>query len=518
MKQNIFLKGHTMGTSGGGATLTPHADSPVVTFTTTANWVNCGIEDMRIDGTDTVGSFTSADGIQVPANANESSGLYFRRVRILNMGRHGIYMLGNASNPLQNLIMERVHVSGCRGNALKMEGDIIEGVWIQSQFKNDLNTGSGTDPTNAAVYFVNDTNDLVKRQTFINCIMNGGDNVGTYTGPSIYVAIGRNLAWYNCDFEQAPNYFLLGLDGTATSIAENIIIQGCRFGASEGGTTPDDYIVNCERVDGLLFDQNVMSGAYNYGVRFKKTQVGNAPRKCRNIMIGNNNRWGSGPLTNAAVEDAPLYVIGSANANDGSSTDANTIRWFRNGDTVILDQAGTPENLTTINDQNGNTTDLIDGETIQLQAAGAGDNITITTAGNILLEHGSMFLTTVNDRLTLQWCQRAAKWIEVGRYPKLQSMYLAQIRVTETITTATDWSIGDASVAARFAAANSTLTAGTTSVGQVHRQADTTGAGAGPDQSAAAKLRITTTGTPGAGKILVTVFYQKFTAPSETPA
>ena len=84
-------------------------------------------------------------------------------------------------------------------------------------------------------------------------------------------------------------------------------------------------------------------------------------------------------------------------------------------------------------------------------------------------------------------------------------------RVTTTITTATDWKLGDATTPGRFTAANSTLTAGTTGVGLVH--VDQAGA-AGPRQTTAAKLRITTTGTPGAGVIRVTVFYRQFTPPA----
>lgn len=95
------------------------------------------------------------------------------------------------------------------------------------------------------------------------------------------------------------------------------------------------------------------------------------------------------------------------------------------------------------------------------------------------------------------------------------SLILAVVaRVTTTITTATDWKLGDANVAGRFTAANSTLTAGTTDISSVQWKADTTAANAGPIQVAAAKLRITTTGTPGAGAIRVTVFYVPFTAPT----
>lgn len=87
-------------------------------------------------------------------------------------------------------------------------------------------------------------------------------------------------------------------------------------------------------------------------------------------------------------------------------------------------------------------------------------------------------------------------------------------RVTTTITTATDWALGDATTAARFAAANATLTAGTTTVGLAHRKGGVSTDATGPVQTAAAKLRITTTGTPGAGAVRVTVFYRRFTAPS----
>lgn len=84
-------------------------------------------------------------------------------------------------------------------------------------------------------------------------------------------------------------------------------------------------------------------------------------------------------------------------------------------------------------------------------------------------------------------------------------------RITTTITTATDWKLGDAATTGRFTAANATMTAGTTDIGLVH--VDVTGAG-GPRQTAAAKVRVTTTGTPGAGAIRITVFYRTMVAPT----
>ena len=84
-------------------------------------------------------------------------------------------------------------------------------------------------------------------------------------------------------------------------------------------------------------------------------------------------------------------------------------------------------------------------------------------------------------------------------------------RVTTTITTATNWELGDATTAGRFSAPSSSLTAGSTVIGLVH--IDQTGA-AGPRQTAAAKVRVTTTGTPGAGVIRITVWYRQLVAPT----
>lgn len=87
-------------------------------------------------------------------------------------------------------------------------------------------------------------------------------------------------------------------------------------------------------------------------------------------------------------------------------------------------------------------------------------------------------------------------------------------RVTTSITTATNWAIGDATTSARFCSPSSTMTAGTSGVCLNHQKGSVATDAAGRTQTAAAKLRITTTGTPGAGAIRCTVFYQSFTAPT----
>jgi len=79
-------------------------------------------------------------------------------------------------------------------------------------------------------------------------------------------------------------------------------------------------------------------------------------------------------------------------------------------------------------------------------------------------------------------------------------------RITAAITVTTNWALGDAGSAARYLAATTNLTIGTTKVG----------AAAGfYFQAAAAKLRVTcTVANPGAGRIRLTVFYLELVPPT----
>lgn len=91
-------------------------------------------------------------------------------------------------------------------------------------------------------------------------------------------------------------------------------------------------------------------------------------------------------------------------------------------------------------------------------------------------------------------------------------------RITETVTTAVSYTLGDATTAARFLASNSDVTAADTAIGTAAMEGGVATDATGPTQTAAAAMRITANATPGAGKILVTVYYLKFTAPTESPA
>lgn len=86
-------------------------------------------------------------------------------------------------------------------------------------------------------------------------------------------------------------------------------------------------------------------------------------------------------------------------------------------------------------------------------------------------------------------------------------------RVTTAITTAVNFSIGDATTAARFVSGATGVAAGETGVGLLHKNPDVAAA-AGPVQTAAAKIRITANTTPGAGAIRVQVFYRTYSPPA----
>jgi hypothetical protein len=87
-------------------------------------------------------------------------------------------------------------------------------------------------------------------------------------------------------------------------------------------------------------------------------------------------------------------------------------------------------------------------------------------------------------------------------------------RVTDGITTAANWSIGDPTTAARFLAATTDLGTGVQKVGIAHWNPAGAAPANGPQQAADAKVRITCNATPGAGKVRITVFWRKFIAPT----
>jgi hypothetical protein len=124
----------------------------------------------------------------------------------------------------------------------------------------------------------------------------------------------------------------------------------------------------------------------------------------------------------------------------------------------------------------------------------------------LLTANGAQLVPFVNSELITLSTSGTTTNSVANLLPANSIIFAVPCRVTTTITTATDWSVGDSTTAARFNVAVSTLTAGTTSAGLSAMFGVVSTTATGPTQAAATTLRITTTGTPGAGAIRCSVF------------
>lgn len=223
-------------------------------------------------------------------------------------------------------------------------------------------------------------------------------------------------------------------------------------------------------------------GSYDGTLQLQNSYWGNGKTNASPVSTTFNGTGGSG--TNIA--GAALNLAGGKGTGTGTGGDVN-IQFARAGTTgsslnslsTIMAFSGTTT-ATTATQTNVNGSTTITGQITE--------SITLNTGG-----------TTTDSTIDL---------------PANSIILSVTARVTTTITTATAWRVGDATVDDRFTSDNSTLTAGTTDVGINQWKADRTTAGQGPYQASTAKVRITTTGTPGAGVIRITIHYITLTAPT----
>lgn len=147
-------------------------------------------------------------------------------------------------------------------------------------------------------------------------------------------------------------------------------------------------------------------------------------------------------------------------------------------------------------------------------AFGAVDGTVVSAQDIVQDANGGQWVSGSSSELLTLSTSGATTDTTANLLPANSVIHSVVARVVTAITTATDWKLGDATTAGRFSAADATLTAGETQVGLVHQAGNITTTAAGPTQAAAAKVRVTTTGTPGAGAIRITVFWSKFIAPT----
>ena len=146
---------------------------------------------------------------------------------------------------------------------------------------------------------------------------------------------------------------------------------------------------------------------------------------------------------------------------------------------------------------------------------GTTDTFSVTNTGEIAqtgTNGSTLTISSTSELLTLSTSGTTTD-TSANLLPANSLILSVDTRITTTITTATDWSVGDPTTATRFSSANSTMTAGTSQVG-INQANGGVASGAGMMQSTAAKIRITTTGTPGAGVVRITVHYIQLGAPT----
>jgi hypothetical protein len=176
---------------------------------------------------------------------------------------------------------------------------------------------------------------------------------------------------------------------------------------------------------------------------------------------------------------------------------------------LVLDSDLTAPNLTS----NGQITART---SVNVAAATPVDSVLLTPGSEkVLTQNGAVDEhKSISELITLSTV--AAETDSVADLLPANSIIEAIVaRVTEAIAGPTAWSLGDSAQAERFLANTTDKTLGTTKVGLAHRDPTVATADLGPVQSAAAKLRITTTvALPTTGKVRVTVFYRQFVAPT----
>ncbi len=220
-------------------------------------------------------------------------------------------------------------------------------------------------------------------------------------------------------------------------------------------------------------------------------------------------------MSNAIGASQEILFERTGSSNDWAikiGTD-NQFRVQYNGiDVIDLNDGGTNRDL-----------DFTSVGTGSITLAGAGGSLVLEGDGDVVVGAGDLIQNGPNGSTWTRADLSEEMTLNTGGtttdsaanlLPADSVIHSIVCRITTTITTATDWSVGDGTTTARFCAANATLTAGTTSVCLLHRQGSIATDATGPVQTAAASLRITTTGTPGAGAIRCTVFAESFTAPT----
>jgi hypothetical protein len=182
-------------------------------------------------------------------------------------------------------------------------------------------------------------------------------------------------------------------------------------------------------------------------------------------------------------------------------------------DLKLAKAGGTMTGLLTLSGNPSAVLDAAPKQYVDLRLLKAGDTMTgaLTMSNVSIIQNsaalGALTLGVQEELLTL--ATGALTTDTAGNLLPANSIILSVTgRITTTINNITNWKLGDATVADRFSAVSTTLTSGTTVVGLNMWDASRVTAGMGQIQAAAAKVRVTVTGTQNtAGAIRITTRY-----------
>lgn len=323
--------------------------------------------------------------------------------------------------------------------------------------------------------------------------------------------------------------------GDIYSAAEDVGFSRLGVGSLALGNATATDVTGLLRLSGLSSGTAATAselrwGATSNGIRFQSANVG--------LGSGTVVAWSSGDIYSAA-EDVGwsrlgVGVVALGNGSASSTAGSLSLSGLTSGGTATAAEFRWASGTTAVRILSGNL--LLGSGTLagwssgdptsvavdtQFQRVGVGGLAlfgTGTTVGASLrvdgtgATHGETFkIESASELLTLSTVGLTTD-TTANLLPANSIILAVDTRVTTTITTTTNWAVGDATTAARFSAANGTLTSGTNQVGISQHG----GSGAASDlQTAAAKVRITCTGSnPGAGSVRITVHYIQFTAPT----
>jgi hypothetical protein len=290
-------------------------------------------------------------------------------------------------------------------------------------------------------------------------------------------------------------------DAATNTVSDALVIQHATSGTAAAGFGTG-LLWQGENAAGTMRDMASIDAVYDSAVNgaettrldFRTYLAGAEATPAMSLVYATNQAILSAPVNFTVKSLAGFAEIYAGGANPIYLSTNGTLRWS-------VSSTGHIEPATTNTYDIGTSSLLVRklyAITSGVQTANGAESNVKTISESITLNTGGLTTDSTADLL-----------------PANSIILAVTARITTQITTTTDWALGDATTAARFAAANATLTAGTTSVGLAHQQGSVATDATGPVQIAAAKLRITCSGAnPGAGAVRVTVTYLELTPPT----